>query len=73
MIVTPTEAKQLWCPFARAERGQAAVSRSTNGAMHSACRCLADGCMAWVWYNDPGDPAQRRGFCGLVRRRQYRT
>ena len=64
------EAKKKWCPFARTFKwkettaygsgiaiGAAAVNR--QGSKYN--RCLAEGCMMWVFTD------KEEGYCGLIR------
>lgn len=80
-LVTEDEARTKWCPFARALGGNgstalAAYNRHDIGpGTPNGTDCIASECMAWRWregpwgealWGDPEDPAQRRGYCGLV-------
>lgn len=69
MIVTANEAKALWCPFVRANNSLRDDPVPVNRFGRSDCNCLADGCMMWIWYNNPSNPEKRRGFCGLAQKR----
>ena len=64
MILSETEARERWCPFvSEAEtldyRGQIDDTGETPV-------CIASRCMAWRWWNQPANPSQRRGYCGLA-------
>jgi len=67
-LKTESEARQCWCPFARAQGDGANRTffpdedASKDGEVLSGMTCLASGCMAWRW--DPRD--DERGYCGLV-------
>ena len=61
MLVTATEARQLWCCQAR---GSAVYQAKQNLIIP----CLAQACAAWRWADPltagPGDKI--RGYCGLA-------
>jgi hypothetical protein len=73
-MYTETEAKQKWCPLARAsDIGNQPVSVNRRGREPDAdCMCIASACMAWRWADglDLIDSmvaernGSRRGFCG---------
>lgn len=66
--MTPEEAKEKWCPFARvivAEQkndanivgvpvsyNRIAIARSDRTTLDSSTKCMADKCMAWRWGYD---------------------
>jgi hypothetical protein len=62
--LSPYEARERWCPFAR--EGASAGNRPVEHTGSSADRdvlCIASDCMAWQWR-----PDGEKGFCGLARR-----
>lgn len=72
-IVTPTEARKLWCPFARALGGNgAAVNRGwLDDEEVAGVSCLADKCMAWEWFGAvPANDSDARGRCALTHLRR---
>jgi hypothetical protein len=61
MICTESEAHTKWCP------------KCNRGDWGEGNRCIASGCMWWVWHGqnfdfgkDPSKPRTRRGSCGAV-------
>jgi hypothetical protein len=66
MLDAAEQAKSKWCPFARVRAlDNGSVNRfglSSEDWPH----CIADGCMAWRWANQPADETKHRGYCGLV-------
>lgn len=76
MILTEEQARQCWCPFARAvapivdqhaqQTGGTTANRSSEGRPDADCRCLASGCMAWRVFSQPNGEQPARGFCGLA-------
>ena len=74
MVTTIEEAKTKWCPAARTvevadDRLHGPFNRYHTGAEVSEHivltenRCLANGCMAWVWE----DVDKNVGRCGMAR------
>lgn len=67
------EAKNLWCPMARANNvaETAAVNRNANGEGDGLCYCIASACAAWRWeptWDGSGEVKYtERGYCGLAR------
>jgi hypothetical protein len=61
MLMTPTEARAMWCCQARG-------SAVYQVKQHTVIPCLPGACMAWQWVGEltarPGDKA--RGYCGLA-------
>jgi hypothetical protein len=51
--MTEDEAKTKWCPFARAQSMNVAVSRDGFGAAYDTCLCIGSACMAWRWKMEP--------------------
>lgn len=67
--MTPEEAKEKWCPFARVivakQKNDAnivgvpvsfnriAIARSDRTILDSSTKCMADKCMAWRWSEQP--------------------
>lgn len=78
-VKTEAEARELWCPYARAkasvdEACWPAINRESRpGKADLDCLCLASGCMLWRLVDRPmvttgGDAAlvrDEKGFCGL--------
>jgi hypothetical protein len=69
MITTPTDARNLWCPFARVPvmsyDGDYLRFAANRGAdAHGDSCCIADRCMAWRWSDVKGTV----GFCGAAGR-----
>jgi hypothetical protein len=75
--VTEEEARERWCPFARAydllncdgdaEYRPVTVNRQRGRAPDEDCLCIASNCMAWRWEpNAEFSSYSRRGFCGLA-------
>lgn len=63
MLATEKEAREKWCPFARALDGSpgnaagvgacvAAVNRGVRAQDQQALRCIGSACMAWRWGQD---------------------
>ena len=62
MLVTEEEAKERWCPFARAYETvllgdeetwrPATLNRTRSGRPDPDCSCIASQCMAWRWGPD---------------------
>lgn len=74
MIVTPEEAKKLWCPHVRCECRESVQADSASncltptkaGNQHNVplwATCVSTRCMMWRWY----DSEHTKGFCGLIR------
>lgn len=68
MICSVGDAKTRWCPFARSyevipisknKERPVTLNRDVEGG-DSWCNCLADGCMAWRWWD------VKHGYCGLA-------
>lgn len=67
-VLTPTAARDLWCPFARmpmparisGDWELIGANRSEEGNAASGCTCLATACMAWqpIAYDE-----KARGYC----------
>ena len=50
MLLTETEAKKKWCPYAREAGGEnRAFMKKDAAAPPADCRCIASLCMAWRW------------------------
>jgi hypothetical protein len=80
MMLTEAEARDRWCPFARAANFDhdahlpagsvpVVINRWGHGnersRPHGDCMCLASRCMAWRWQGSEDRP-ERRGYCGLA-------
>jgi hypothetical protein len=74
-IMSPTLARQRWCPFAMSQipvvdrKDVAAIGGTsgnrvpnTGGVADRDCCCIAASCMAWRWEDS------LTGYCGLVGR-----
>lgn len=74
--MTPEEAKEKWCPFARVAvtetHGTPAFNRVTDRDAKKpgpsvGSFCIADRCMAWRWgYDQNGTLNETHGYCGLA-------
>ncbi len=72
-MITESEAKEKWCPFARvgvhAGSGGAAVNRYPVPEVQKDANCIGSACMAWRWRTPvpPGiTPEEKQGGCGLA-------
>lgn len=72
--MTEKDAKDKWCPLARAMefdyvddtydvKGFAATNRGQ--ALYD-CQCLGSKCMAWVWIGSELDGDERHGICSAL-------
>jgi hypothetical protein len=80
MMRTEKEARQCWCPFARAAISDGTFAATANRAIEKTveiegCRCVASACMAWRWVDEVDEihgtvatTKRIRGFCGLAGR-----
>lgn len=68
---TEADARELWCPFSRAEVNR---GKAVSGAEH--VRCIASDCAAWRWayrfeHVETGEGIHfepKQGYCGLAGR-----
>jgi hypothetical protein len=58
MLLTETEAKKKWCPYARATGDNRAFVKTDPSKPPAACSCIASLCMAWRW--GEVEPSQRK-------------
>lgn len=79
-MITEKDAKELWCPFARAENIQKewdeagtlrAIAFDGSNREDKKCRCIGSACMAWRWDGPKHDSqgiayTKRHGRCGLA-------
>lgn len=76
---TEEQAREKWCPFARAivlgtgDFGdfQLAINRTDRGGASLAALCIASDCMAWRWKKSKQDNLgtwmdPTHGYCGLA-------
>jgi hypothetical protein len=68
--LTEEDAREKWCPFARADAYPASessvtVNREGSSFTRKACLCIASNCMAWRWAEEKS-VTDRRGYCGLA-------
>lgn len=66
MIVDHDDARDLWCPFARAfidEGVSGNRALDDNGKILSSCKCLGYKCMAWEFVDLETSDA---GYCKLM-------
>lgn len=61
MFLTPTEAKDKWCPSVRigSQRGTTNMDQFADEHMHT--KCIGTGCMGWRWK----DGTKTTGYCGV--------
>lgn len=67
MMVTEEQAKEKWCPKARAPVGNAASNCAVNRthmAHHGLPACIGSQCMAWRWTPVSEVLEKRSGYCG---------
>ena len=63
-IVTEAEAKERWCPLARAVDEEIVVNRLKDGSPSIAAQCVASECMAWRRAHSDDPTGMERGYCG---------
>ena len=78
MIVKPSQAASLWCPFSimpiiRAGSDAAVgINRADPKSwpvVERETRCISNKCMAWRWaVEDTAQGSERQGYCGLASR-----
>lgn len=59
-ILTEQEAKERWCPLARAQRSE---NRQIDGSPNNT-QCIASECMAWRLAHKPSSNGDETGYCG---------
>lgn len=68
--MTEEQAKTKWCPMVRTGlvAGSMAVNHHVNGDVNDETRCIASGCMLWVWKweFENLDFSKTEGHCGLT-------
>ncbi len=52
---TEKEAKEKWCPFARAPNGESGMPINRQGDYPEHVCCVASSCMAWRWSYEEQD------------------
>jgi hypothetical protein len=60
-MLSPSEAKTKWCPFARIQDKQGAYNRLPDGSVPLQGRCFGGNCMAWKSLKN-----SNIGFCGIT-------
>lgn len=61
MILTETEAKTRWCPFAHYSHEHNRGTKNKEPIPSIGARCLGSGCMLWRW----SSLTDQTGFCGM--------